>query len=259
MPILAQFISLRLTSARKGYAGSGGMGTRYLDMNEESSRSHSMFQLSIAQKNTVDSSTRQGKLYLVDLAGSEMVRARAVLNTRFPTGNRLTGRSLPGGPRHPGARLRPPPPPRSAKRARWARRWRKPKRSTSPCPRWARSSMRSPRARYVGDGVLPPRRRPSHRPHSGSHEETLCVAVVVVLRARGCVCGGGAGHACALPGQQAHTYFARITGRQLAHDARHQLLAVVVQRDGNALDAALWSPSQKDSEPRQDQCRAVCC
>jgi kinesin family member 5 len=49
-------------------------GPRGADMNEESSRSHSLFQLRITQKNTDDQSTRSGKLYLVDLAGSEMVR-----------------------------------------------------------------------------------------------------------------------------------------------------------------------------------------
>ena len=38
-----------------------------LDMNAESSRSHSIFILTITQKNTLDGSTRTGKLYLVDL------------------------------------------------------------------------------------------------------------------------------------------------------------------------------------------------
>jgi len=42
-------------------------------MNEESSRSHSLFLLKINQRNMVDQSSRSGKLYLVDLAGSEMV------------------------------------------------------------------------------------------------------------------------------------------------------------------------------------------
>ena len=40
-------------------------------MNVESSRSHSIFQLCITQKNTVTGSTKTGKLSLVDLAGSE--------------------------------------------------------------------------------------------------------------------------------------------------------------------------------------------
>ena len=43
-------------------------------MNEQSSRSHSLFLLRISQKNTEDQSSRSSKLYLVDLAGSEIVR-----------------------------------------------------------------------------------------------------------------------------------------------------------------------------------------
>lgn len=43
------------------------------NMNEGSSRSHSIFALTIAQNNTVDYSAKAGKLYLVDLAGSEKV------------------------------------------------------------------------------------------------------------------------------------------------------------------------------------------
>lgn len=42
-------------------------------MNAQSSRSHSVFLLAIASRNTRDMSTRSGKLYLVDLAGSEKV------------------------------------------------------------------------------------------------------------------------------------------------------------------------------------------
>ena len=42
-------------------------------MNAQSSRSHSVFLLAIASRNTRDMSTRAGKLYLVDLAGSEKV------------------------------------------------------------------------------------------------------------------------------------------------------------------------------------------
>ncbi|PVU97359.1 hypothetical protein BB561_000610 [Smittium simulii] len=41
------------------------------NMNEESSRSHSIFQLAIQQTNTTDGKIKLGKLYLVDLAGSE--------------------------------------------------------------------------------------------------------------------------------------------------------------------------------------------
>lgn len=42
-------------------------------MNAESSRSHSVFQITVSQKDTVASSEKIGKLYLVDLAGSEKV------------------------------------------------------------------------------------------------------------------------------------------------------------------------------------------
>ncbi len=42
-------------------------------MNAESSRSHSIFIITVTQKNMADGSVRTGKLYLVDLAGSEKV------------------------------------------------------------------------------------------------------------------------------------------------------------------------------------------
>ena len=43
------------------------------DMNAESSRSHSIFVISIQQKNTDTGTSKMGNLYLVDLAGSEKV------------------------------------------------------------------------------------------------------------------------------------------------------------------------------------------
>ena len=43
------------------------------NMNAESSRSHSIFILTVTQNNTVDLSCKVGKLYLVDLAGSERI------------------------------------------------------------------------------------------------------------------------------------------------------------------------------------------
>ncbi|KAF9579474.1 hypothetical protein BGW38_004251, partial [Lunasporangiospora selenospora] len=45
----------------------------YTNMNAESSRSHSIFVVTITQKNLADGSVKSGKLYLVDLAGSEKV------------------------------------------------------------------------------------------------------------------------------------------------------------------------------------------
>lgn len=44
-----------------------------LDMNEHSSRSHSVFQIQIEQENKDTQKKLSGKLYLVDLAGSEKV------------------------------------------------------------------------------------------------------------------------------------------------------------------------------------------
>jgi kinesin family protein 5 len=43
------------------------------DMNKQSSRSHSIFIMTVTQRNNSDFSTKTGKLYLVDLAGSEKI------------------------------------------------------------------------------------------------------------------------------------------------------------------------------------------
>ena len=43
------------------------------DMNEHSSRSHSVFLINVKQENTETQKKLSGKLYLVDLAGSEKV------------------------------------------------------------------------------------------------------------------------------------------------------------------------------------------
>ena len=47
--------------------------TLALDMNAESSRSHSIFLITISQRNTETGAQKTGNLYLVDLAGSEKV------------------------------------------------------------------------------------------------------------------------------------------------------------------------------------------
>jgi len=47
-------------------------------MNAESSRSHSIFILTVTQNNTADLSCKVGKLYLVDLAGSERISKTGV-------------------------------------------------------------------------------------------------------------------------------------------------------------------------------------
>ena len=43
------------------------------DMNEHSSRSHSVFLINVKQENLENQKKLSGKLYLVDLAGSEKV------------------------------------------------------------------------------------------------------------------------------------------------------------------------------------------
>jgi len=43
------------------------------NMNEQSSRSHSLFIMTIHQNNTMEYTAKSGKLYLVDLAGSEKI------------------------------------------------------------------------------------------------------------------------------------------------------------------------------------------
>lgn len=45
----------------------------FSDMNEHSSRSHSVFLINVKQENLENQKKLSGKLYLVDLAGSEKV------------------------------------------------------------------------------------------------------------------------------------------------------------------------------------------
>lgn len=47
----------------------------FADMNEHSSRSHSIFLINVKQENTQTEQKLSGKLYLVDLAGSEKVKS----------------------------------------------------------------------------------------------------------------------------------------------------------------------------------------
>ncbi|CAG9331157.1 unnamed protein product [Blepharisma stoltei] len=53
--------------------GTGNREVGYTHMNAGSSRSHSIFCVTLSQTNSLDCSTKTGKLYLVDLAGSEKV------------------------------------------------------------------------------------------------------------------------------------------------------------------------------------------
>jgi len=50
-------------------------------MNEHSSRSHSVFLITVKQENTETEKKLSGKLYLVDLAGSEKVFSILLLKT----------------------------------------------------------------------------------------------------------------------------------------------------------------------------------
>jgi kinesin family protein 5 len=54
--------------------GAANRATAATGMNEGSSRSHSVFMVTVTQRNLATQSARSGKLFLVDLAGSEMVR-----------------------------------------------------------------------------------------------------------------------------------------------------------------------------------------
>ena len=53
--------------------GNSNRAVASTNMNAESSRSHSLFVMTIQMNNNDDGSIKTGKLYLVDLAGSEKV------------------------------------------------------------------------------------------------------------------------------------------------------------------------------------------
>ena len=53
----------------------------FVDMNAESSRSHSIFLINVEQENKTERKKISGKLYLVDLAGSERVDFRHFCNS----------------------------------------------------------------------------------------------------------------------------------------------------------------------------------
>ena len=60
------------------HIGSSHRATSSTSMNQDSSRSHSIFILSLTQKNLTEMSTKTAKLFLVDLAGSEKVEKSKV-------------------------------------------------------------------------------------------------------------------------------------------------------------------------------------
>ena len=53
--------------------GSNNRAIAETNMNDQSSRSHSIFVINISQNNLIDQTSKSGKLYLVDLAGSEKI------------------------------------------------------------------------------------------------------------------------------------------------------------------------------------------
>jgi len=53
--------------------GNNNRSVTATNMNAESSRSHSLFIITISMTNNEDGSCKTGKLYLVDLAGSEKI------------------------------------------------------------------------------------------------------------------------------------------------------------------------------------------
>ena len=55
------------------YLGANNRATAATGMNEGSSRSHSVFTITVNQRDLKVNTTTSGKLVLVDLAGSEMV------------------------------------------------------------------------------------------------------------------------------------------------------------------------------------------
>ena len=63
--------------------GTDNREVAYTHMNAGSSRSHSLFILTISQNNTLDYSAKTGKLYLVDLAGSEKISKTGAAGKRL--------------------------------------------------------------------------------------------------------------------------------------------------------------------------------
>ena len=53
--------------------GNDARAVQATNMNENSSRSHSIFIMTVLQNNIEDKCAKSGKLYLVDLAGSEKI------------------------------------------------------------------------------------------------------------------------------------------------------------------------------------------
>jgi kinesin family protein 5 len=63
--------------------GSSNRRVAFTGMNENSSRSHSLFIIFLNQKNLKKDSTKLSKLYFVDLAGSEKVSKTGVMGAQL--------------------------------------------------------------------------------------------------------------------------------------------------------------------------------
>ena len=76
---VTRFLRFRF-GGRGVFQGSDNRAVAATGMNQGSSRSHSLFCVSVEQRNTEEGELKTGRLYLVDLAGSEMVRLFIVAN-----------------------------------------------------------------------------------------------------------------------------------------------------------------------------------
>eukprot|EP00899_Mesostigma_viride_P027230 jgi/Mesvir1/7692/Mv11657-RA.1 len=72
----AEVLELLARGSRQRHVGATGM-------NEESSRSHSIFTITVSQKDLKDLTVKTGRLFLVDLAGSEMVSKTGARDQRL--------------------------------------------------------------------------------------------------------------------------------------------------------------------------------
>ena len=61
------------------------------NMNENSSRSHSIFIMTVIMNNITEKSAKSGKLYLVDLAGSEKISKTGVEGSRLEEAKNING------------------------------------------------------------------------------------------------------------------------------------------------------------------------
>jgi kinesin family protein 5 len=74
LPLVTVFPCPCVTVPPQPPAGAANRAVAATGLNLGSSRSHSVFTITVSQKDVVTSATKSGKLVLVDLAGSEMVR-----------------------------------------------------------------------------------------------------------------------------------------------------------------------------------------